>query len=346
MQVFAQKHRMKIIHLLFWLVYFSFFFYQISNRPRTEDIPFLEIFINALSHTLFLAVVAYLNYFIILPRYFNSKNGMKYTLEFAIMATLVLAAYIPLKRLIVDGYTHHEGFYYSNRFAIGSFVTSVLVSAFVASLRFFTEWQELEEQKTKFKNEKLTAELKFLRNQINPHFLFNTLNNLYSLAYSNSPQTTEVISRLSQMMRYMVYDCNHDTVSLEKEIEYIKNYISLEKLRLNNNTPIDFEIKGDPGTKYIMPLLLIPFLENAFKHGVSNNQASWIKASLDCSTNTISLQVKNSINSKNGASASSNSGVGLENLKRRLVLNYPDKHKLEFNASDHQYNANLEVKLS
>ena len=346
MQVFAQKHRMKIIHLLFWLVYFSFFFYQISNRPRSEVTPFLEIFINALTHTLFLAVVAYLNYFIILPRYFISKNGMKYTMEFAAMAAVVLAMYVPLKRMIVDGYTHHEGFYYSIRFAVGSFVTSVLVSAFVASLRFFTEWQELEEQKTKFKNEKLTAELKFLRNQINPHFLFNTLNNLYSLAYSNSPQTTEVISRLSQMMRYMVYDCNHDTVSLEKEIEYIKNYISLEKLRLNNNTPIDFNITGDPSNKQIMPLLLIPFLENAFKHGVSNSHPSWIKANLDCRNKTITLFVQNSININSGASASSNSGVGLENLKRRLILNYPERHKLEFSASNNQYTANLEVQLS
>ena len=175
---------------------------------------------------------------------------------------------------------------------------------------------------------------------------WNTLNNLYSLAYSNSPQTTEVISRLSQMMRYMVYDCNHDTVSLEKEIEYIKNYISLEKLRLNNNTPIDFNITGDPSNKQIMPLLLIPFLENAFKHGVSNSHPSWIKANLDCRNKTITLFVQNSININSGASASSNSGVGLENLKRRLILNYPEKHKLEFSASNNQYTANLEVQLS
>lgn len=342
-----QQHRMKIIHILFWAVYFSFFFYQISTRPNAEDTPYLEIFIQAFSHIVFLAIVAYINYFIILPRYFTSKNGWTYTLEFGAIAILMLALYVPIRRYIADGYTFQDKFFYSTRFIFSMFVTSVLVSAFVASLRFFTEWQELEEQKTKLKNEKLTAELKFLRNQINPHFLFNTLNNLYSLAYSHSPQTTEVISRLSQMMRYMVYDCNNETVSLDKEIEYINNYISLEKLRLNNNVPIEFEVKGDSSNKQIMPLLLIPFLENAFKHGVSNNQASWVKAKLDINGKSIALHVNNSIKPKNGtASASSNSGVGLDNLKRRLMINYPEKHRLDFKSADQEYTANLEVQLA
>jgi two-component system, LytTR family, sensor histidine kinase AlgZ len=347
MQTIFQTHRKKTIHLLFWLVYFSFFFYQISSRPSTkqEEIPFQAIFINALSHTLFLVAVAYANYFFTLPRYFIHKNGMRYAAEFTLLAVLILALYIPIKRYLADGYTHQEQFYYSIRFVMGSFVTCVLVSAFVASLRFFMEWQELEEQKSLFKNEKLTAELKFLRNQINPHFLFNTLNNLYSLAYTQSPKTTEVISRLSQMMRYMVYDCNHDTVSLSKEIEYIENYISLEKLRLNETVPIEFKVTGTADGIQIMPLLLIPFLENSFKHGVSNGHASWIKAELTCQSNAIRFHVANSKMHLNGSAASSNSGVGLENVKKRLAINYPGKHKMEVKALEDQFVANLEVQI-
>ena len=194
--------------------------------------------------------------------------------------------------------------------------------------------------------ERNIAEIQALKAQINPHFLFNTLNNLYSLAYTQSPQTTEVISRLSQMMRYMVYDSNHNTVPLEKEIDYIKNYISLEKLRLNENIPIDFVVTGDPSNKQIMPLLLIPFLENSFKHGISNNNNSWVQAKLECNTNSVTLDVKNSKLVQNGSAASSNSGVGLENVKRRLELNYPGKYKLNITADDRQYLANLQIQLN
>lgn len=349
MQGTLQNHRMKILHLLFWCVYFSFFFYQISSSPRVreDDTEFITLFINALSHTVFLMIVAYLNYFYIMPRYLTHKNGIQYTIEFIVGALIVLVFYVYVKRWIVDGYTHQDKFYYSNRFAIGSFVTSTLVSAFVALLRFFTEWRELEEQREILKNEKLTAELKFLKNQINPHFLFNTLNNLYALAYSQSPQTTEVISKLSQMMRYMVYDSNHDQVPLEKEIEYMRNYIALEKLRLNKEIPIDFEVKGDVGNKKIVPLLLIPFLENAFKHGVANNNNdTWVKAVLNGDRNHVSLTVSNSKLQLNGSAASSDHGIGLENVRKRLELNYPGKHHLNITDQESRYTATLDLQLN
>ncbi len=349
MQGTLQLHRMKIMHLLFWCIYFSFFFYQIISSPwaREDDIKFMTLFINALSHTVFLMVVAYLNYLYIMPRYLNHKNGGRYLLEFLSGAAVVLVVYIYVKRWIVDGYTHQDKFYYSSRFAISSFVTATLVSAFVALLRFFTEWRDLEDQREKLKNEKLTAELRFLKNQINPHFLFNTLNNLYALAYSQSPQTTEVISRLSQMMRYMVYDCNHDLVPLEKEIEYMRNYISLEKLRLNNEIPIEFEVQGEVSNKKIVPLLLIPFLENAFKHGVANNNKdTWVKAVLNGNQNQVSLTVSNSKLQLNGSAASTDHGIGLENVRKRLELNYPKKHQLNIVDQDLKYTATLHLVLN
>lgn len=349
MQRFLQLNKMKIIHILFWSVYFSFFFYQISSSPRAKELDkeFAELFVNALSHTVFLMIVAYINYFIILPRYIKHKNGIRYSLEFVIATVLILFGYVHVKRWIVDGYSYQAGFFYTKAFAIGSFVTSVLVSAFVAFLRFFTEWRDLEEQREQLKSEKLSAELKFLKNQINPHFLFNTLNNLYSLAYTKSPQTTEVISRLSQMMRYMVYDSNHELVPLEKEIEYIKNYILLEKLRLNEEVPIEFEVIGDPGNKKIVPLLLIPFMENAFKHGVSNNNSlSWVKAKLICENQKISLQVSNSKFANKGSAASTTSGIGLENVTKRLDLKYDDKYSLHVSDQESQYTATLDLQLA
>jgi len=347
MQTFLQKNRMSVLHLLFWCIYFSLFFYQISSSGRGREQGYFDLFINALTHTLFLMGVAYANYFNIMPRFLIHKNGIKYAVEFTGMTLFFLILYIIGKRWIVDGYTHKSEFFYSTRFAIGTFVTAVLVSAFVALLRFFSEWQNLEEQRKELKNEKLDAELKFLKSQVNPHFLFNTLNNLYSLAYSQSPKTTEVISRLSQMMRYMVYDSNHDLVPLEKEIDYMQNYISLEKLRMNEVIPITFEIEGDPIQKKIAPLLLIPFLENAFKHGVSNsNPNSWVKAKLNTQGQHLHFEVTNSRLNHQGTAGATNSGIGLENVKKRLELKYQGLYHLKIDASDTQFSAILDIQLN
>ncbi len=348
-QNFLERNRMIVLHLLFWAVYFSFFFYGIVSRPRPadSDTDLTEIFFQALVHTFFLAVVAYANYFIFLPNFIKSRNGWSYSFQFILLTCTSLFFYIHLRRYLVDGYTHKNEFYYSTRFIASSFVTFNLVSAFIAMFRFISEWRNSEEQKTILLNEKLTSELKFLKNQINPHFLFNTLNNLYSLAYSHSPKTTEIISRLSQMMRYMVYDSNHERVPLEKEIEYIQNYITLEKLRLNDEVPIHFQIKGDPKNKMIAPLLLIPFLENAFKHGVSNNNPnSWVNAVLNCETNDIHLEVTNSKSMRPGTAASTTQGIGLDNVKKRLNLNYHDRHKIKLEDKEDQYSANLELQLN
>ena len=132
--------------------------------------------------------------------------------------------------------------------------------------------------------------LSFLKEQINPHFLFNTLNNLYYLAYTKSDNTTEVIAKLSQMMRYMIYESNHPQVELSKEIEYMQNYVSLERLRLTNDVPIKFDVQGDLGGSRVSPLILITFLENAFKHGVaSNNKNAWVDLSLKIDGNKLRL---------------------------------------------------------
>ncbi len=346
-QTFLQKHRMLTLHSLFWGSYFLLFFYQISGtRGGDQPRAFSDVFINAVTHTLFLMSVAYSNYFFFLPRFLKNKNGLRYVLEFLGTTLLILIVYVVIKRWIADGYTHQAHFWYSSRFPISSFVTSVLTASFVALLRFFTEWKDLEEQRKELQNEKLSAELKFLRSQVNPHFLFNTLNNLYSLAYSKSPQTTEVISRLSQMMRYMVYDSNHDQVALEREVDYMQNYISLEKLRLNDQVPIRFDIEGDLGQKKIAPLLLIPFLENAFKHGVSNsNPDSWVKANLHVNAGHLTFEVANSISSQAGTAGSAQSGIGLENVRKRLELNYPDRHKLKISQDNKQFNAKLDIQL-
>lgn len=183
-----------------------------------------------------------------------------------------------------------------------------------------------------------------MKAQINPHFLFNTLNNLYYLATINSPNTTEVIEKLSQMMRYMLYDSNHEDVPISKELDYMQNYISLEKLRLDNQVPVKFDILGNPEGTTIVPLIFITFLENAFKHGVSNQyKGSYVDVFVKIEENLIIYKVKNSI--LPNANKLEKSGIGLQNVNRRLDLSYPGKYILEKNHTAEYYEVILKLIL-
>jgi LytS/YehU family sensor histidine kinase len=211
-------------------------------------------------------------------------------------------------------------------------------------LRFAVDWFEFESKKKEVENEKLATELNFLKAQINPHFLFNTLNNLYYLAYTKSANTTEVIAKLSQMMRYMIYESNHTKVQLSREIEYMENYISLERLRLNNQIPINFNVKNVLHDVRIAPLILITFLENAFKHGVSNNSTNeWVNISLELKDNEIVYIVENSKLPEMQRAKITKSGIGLQNVQRRLDLSYPGQYTLKVTNAPDRYR--IELKL-
>ena len=213
-------------------------------------------------------------------------------------------------------------------------------------LRFAVGWFELESNRKQMENDKLANELKFLKAQINPHFLFNTLNNLYYLAYSHSANTTEVIEKLSQMMRYMIYDSNYPKVPLSKEIEYMQNYISLERLRLNNEVPIDFVVEGSTENILVTPLIFITFLENAFKHGVSANASnSWVKINFQVKGKEIIYTVENSKLKSSNMNDKEKSGFGLQNVQRRLELSYPNNYKLKTEDMSDRYFVQLNLSL-
>lgn len=346
-QSFVQRNLILVVHLAFWCAYFSFFFYQISFQDDDQS-SYIRLLADALAHVSIIAAASYMNYFYFLPRFLNHRNITRYLLEFIIPFFLLHVFLIYIKRQIyVDsGDIRRIEVVYSSKFFIKSFISAIFIAIFVGMLKFLDDWRELEAKKKEVENEKLTAELRFLKAQINPHFLFNTLNNLYSLAFSNSPNTTEVIAKLSKMMRYMLYDSNHTKVPLSKEIEYIENYISLEKLRLNHQIPIDFEIEGEINQVMIVPLVLITFLENAFKHGVNGNDPnSWVKVFLHVNGKTCTYMVENSSISKLNNSTGENSGIGLQNLKRRLELSYPGAYKLSVESKDNKYRIQLKIDL-
>lgn len=343
MQSFFQRHRNIVLHASFWCVYFSFFYYQISFPRKGIEPDFIDVLINSIYQVGGMMLVSYLNYFFFLPRFLKNKNLGRYLLEYLPIFSVIIFGFIKGKQYIMDGGTHTEHFFYTSRYYTSVFLSSLFLVIFVGMLKFAEDWFELEAKKREIEHEKLTAELRFLKAQINPHFLFNTLNNLYYLAFTQSPNTTEVIAMLSQMMRYMIYDSNHAKVPLSKEIEYMDNYIQLEKLRLNNNIPIEFEVKGNIEGKMIVPLVMITFLENAFKHGVSTNSSeAFIKVKIDLDEKRCLYTVENT---KLPEKSHEKSGIGLQNVKRRLDLSYPDNYVLNIKETPDRYAVELHLIL-
>ncbi len=348
MQSFLQRNRVLLVHLSFWGVYLSFTLYQISvYQKHDKGFDWWRMISSTGAQLFFTALIAYLNYFIMLPRFLKHKNLWRYLLEFAVPFASLITIRVHLQRWLIDGYHHEVGYFYSSFFIVQITAVTFLIAIFVGMLRFAVEWFEFDAKKKANENEKLTAELNFLKAQINPHFLFNTLNNLYYLAYSQSPNTTEIIAKLSQMMRYMIYDTNQPKVPLSKEIEYMQNYISLERLRLNNEIPIDFKILGNVNDVWITPLVLITFLENAFKHGVTNSdKQAWVKVEIKVQGSVCIFSVENSKAPRNGKETGEKSGIGLQNVQRRLALSYPERYQLKVDETDHSYAIELNLILS
>jgi two-component system sensor histidine kinase AlgZ len=348
MQTFFNRNRVVLLHISFWLVYLSFNLYQASvfQLQRGRGYDWERMLTSLATQLVFTMAIAYLNYFYTWPRFLKNKNIGRYLLEFTVPFALLLTLRVHLQRYLVDGYTHRAEYFYSSFFIVQIVAITLFIVLFVGMLRFAVDWFELEGKRKELENEKLLAELNFLKAQINPHFLFNTLNNLYYLAYTKSENTTEVIAKLSQMMRYMIYESNHAQVPLSKEIEYMENYISLERIRLNNQIPIEFSVRGQVENAWITPLIFITFLENAFKHGVSSdNPGAWVKISIEVSDGQCYYRVENSRPQKR-QEANEKSGIGLQNVRRRLELSYPEKHELTLEEKTDRYTVNLKLNIT
>lgn len=228
-------------------------------------------------------------------------------------------------------------------FKIMPAVFYLLIIAISTIIRILSEYFNNQQHKLFVESERTTAELIYLRKQTNPHFLFNSLNSIYSLAHKKSDLVPEAIVTLSELMRYMLYETDNKTVLLEKEINYIQNYIELQKLRLNNIENIFVNIHGDTRNKYIEPLLLISFIENAFKYGTDYKGNTRVKIKIQIEGNILDFWVENRI--EKNVPDPENSGIGIKNIKNRLKLLYPDSHILTIVEKDQNYSVHLNLKL-
>lgn len=282
-----------------------------------------------------LLLIFYVNYFLLFPRFYLSDKRIIYFL--LIVLTIVIVA-ILTRFTIVKYSAIHESHSKPKSIFIAYVIFRILLAFFVSgALVLYERWHKSE-------RERLHAEVSFLKAQINPHFLFNTLNGIYTFVLKKSDKAAESVSKLSALMQYVATDATKEKVSLENEINYISNYIELQKLRLTNTTQVNFSIEGNPSALQIEPLLLITFIENAFKYGVSTERESGIQITMTIKEGNFRLDVRNS-KSHNKTLENNKSGIGLENTINRLHKSYPNLHTLNIIDEKESYTVNLFLQL-
>jgi LytS/YehU family sensor histidine kinase len=228
-------------------------------------------------------------------------------------------------------------------FSTGPMALFLLVFVVGLGSNVVSQWFSAEEKKEEISKQQLQTELSFLKSQVNPHFLFNSLNSIYSLSVANSKQTSDAVMKLSRILRYTLEEANNNVVSLAQEIEFIRNYIDMQKIRLTDKVCIKFTTKGETGLVSIAPLLLIPFVENAFKYGISTHNESNIHAEITTEGREIRFTCTNT-NFPNISLKNKGTGMGISNAKRRLELLYAEKHTLDINETADTFSVTLVIR--
>lgn len=335
-----------IIHVLLWIyLLYPEFMPLIFYKEKLSPYYLQMVPLNILFH----ASIFYTFYLFLIPAFLKLKKKHFWSFIFGI---ITLGAFTFIKFIIFyiyDKYLLHipdKELTIETIDVISEFRTSLVLSLYGSFTQFTISWFQNQKQKTELITQKQASEIALLRSQINPHFLFNTLNNIYSLVYQKSDNAPLAIMRLSEIMRYMLYDSNVNQVALKKEIDYLKSFIELQQLRMKNKDFVKFEVNGIIDNKTISPMLLIPFVENAFKHGAKNIKTTGIFIVINVLHNEINFEVTNYHNKSNLYSKDKGVGIGLSNVKRRLDLIYPNNHKLEIIPTENQFRIFLQIKLN
>lgn len=339
-QFLKSSYKNYLYHIPVWVCLFI-----VLLLTDNSDTTFLIKISKELINLLFYITIVYFNLYILIPSYLKERKYLLYgfaLVGFVLVLTpiktvllyTVLQKNEQMAQSIIDNQTY---LFLSNMFfAFASTVFQIL-----------TDWRDSEQELQELELQNTQTELNFLKTQMNPHFLFNTLNNLYALTLKKSDSAPQTVLMLSEIMRYMLYECNEPKVLLSKELKYLSNYIELESLRLANKNIVKFYIEGEPFEYKISPLILTPFVENAFKHGIGPNpKEESIILKIEIKYNRLMMSIVNNkaklqaqpTNKKSG-------GIGLKNVKRRLEILYPKDHELKIENLENNYSVYLKLKL-
>ena len=341
------------LHFLFWLTYILFEAYiefaWIS--ASFASIAPVARFMMALKEELCQLVIKVPLVYFIFYLVYNLAGKSKYLIFPLVGVAVAIAAAVALHRVLVlkflVPYIYLESTSDEQLFTINRVISSLLDILFVVGMAFvakqFRQHQLWKEKEKSLVKEKLEAELKFLRSQTNPHFLFNTLNNIYALARKKSDDTADTVMKLSKILRFMLYESKKDTITIAEELRVLDDYIELERIRYNERLKLSFKKNVDDETQPIAPLILLPFVENAFKHGAGETRFdSFIEINIQLKNGQLIFTVCNS-KEEDGESAIMEN-IGLSNTRRQLELMYPE-HQLELENGKNSFSANLTINL-
>ncbi len=363
----SQKGIIKIIlHILAWFILLGLPLFSAKRFQMGSD--FLLIYYTI---TLINGLIFYINYLFLVPKFFFQKRKYKYYLSAFI---LVIAFYFvsDISNKLIFDYMSDEArpeqlnrppderrgpgppgrritgtrypFREAHILTYGS--SSLFLIFFSLGLRVLERQSKIERMQEEMQREKLNSELAFLKNQVSPHFFFNTLNNIYSLISVNAEDSQKAVLKLSKLMRYLLYESEQGNTKLSSEIDFMSNYIDLMKLRMSDKVTLSVSFPEDYEDMNIPPLLFVPFIENAFKHGISYKEKSYIEISMLTEKDSLYFRCVNSKIIKQEESKRDHSGIGLENVKKRLNLLFPGRHDLKVNESDSEFEIVLSIYFS
>lgn len=337
----SNKYSLVGLNILIWLIilFWMSFAYMGSG-------DFGQMLLRNVFAILTMASIVYFNFYYLLTTYFFQKQYIRY---YAILTTIVLVLTImrvyvdsllleSITPIIPDNKAIFSNMHYT--VVILSFVVILIISSLFKFTSMYYKNIQLQQE---LENQHLEAELKFLKAQVNPHFLFNTLNNIYTLSYMKSEKATLMIMKLSELMRYMLYDSNQPKVDLQKEIQYLQNYMELQRLKTPDEQKINFEVEGNTQGIKIEPMLLVPLLENSFKHGnIGDDPSAWVNSKLQINPKFLQYTIQNSLPST-PKQKDKQGGIGLENIEKRLKLLYPKRHEFTTKRAEKEFHAALKI---
>lgn len=324
-------------HVLFWIVATGYL--MLAFRGRSDS--YWEIFISTLRYLPAHVFFVYVAMYFLLPKLLFKKKYFLFSI-FLVAILILCSLYVRF----IDTAVYHsvEGFG-DRRIFFRAIFGNLNLCGIAVAIKLFKSWYSEREAKQQAEKAELLSQLQLLKSQIHPHFLFNTLNNLYSLTRENSPESSTVVLKLSSLLRYMLYECNKNEIALENEIEMLRNYIGLEQIRYGKRLEFSLNVSGDTKGKLVAPLLLLPFLENCFKHGASKQlNHCWINMDLSAEENTLYMLLTNG-KANNNDPQPANEGIGLSNVRKRLNLLYPNTHRLKLIPGEDTFTVSLQLEL-
>jgi hypothetical protein len=341
-------------HLLFWAVVYvalpvSLCASYVASSVRLHSLdPLSQLAQMVLVYMPYMVTFVYAGLYWVLPPLLLKQYGRFMWRCLIYLSSGLIIHYLIRIFILLPLRAGHPTFYsnYHSFFSPSGFLTMLLLAGVGVGIKLFRVWYGRNQANQQLVRQTLLVELQVLKAQIHPHFLFNTLNNLYSLTLKKSPLASDMALKLASLLHYMIYECSTPRVPLEKEIEFIGNYVELEKLRYGPRLTVSVRVSGEISTASIAPLLLIPFVENAFKHGAAQQlDSARIHLALSVNDNTLLFRLENSRSDPSGPALGEGGGLGLMNVRKRLALLYPKAHELTIQTTARSFTVELSLTL-